>query len=169
MKWITGSDKAAEAAGKVVEIAEQVTGRTGPDAIEALKADPALVLQFRQSIMANEADLDKAYLADRQDARKRDVALAQLGRPNTRANWMVFMAAVGTVGGFVAMGVLGYLKAKYADALNDGVFGALLAQLSTVTAYFGLCLRDAFQFEFGSSRGSRDKDDAMVAAFKAKG
>ena len=168
LKWITGSDKAAEAAGKVVEIAEVVTGRQGPAAVEALKADPALVLQFREKVMANEADLDKAYLADRQDARRRDVELAKVGRTNERANWMVFMAAAGTIGGFVSMAVLGYLKAKHGEALNDGVFGALLAQLSTVTAYFGLCLRDAFQFEFGSSRGSKDKDEAMVASFKSK-
>ena len=64
IKWITGSDKAAEAAGQVVDIAETITGRTGPAALDALKADPALVLQFRQAVMASEADLDKAYLAD---------------------------------------------------------------------------------------------------------
>ena len=166
LKWITGSDAAADAAGKVVEIAQAVTGKTGPDAVAALQADPALVIQFRQAVMAQEADLDKAYLADRQDARRRDVALAQAGRSNERANWMVGMAAAGTIGGFVSMAVLGYLKAKHGDALNDGVFGALLAQLSTVTAYFGLCLRDAFQFEFGSSRGSRDKDEALAAFAK---
>jgi hypothetical protein len=42
------------------------------------------------------------------------------------------------------------------------VFGALLSQLSVITSLFGLCLRDAYQFEFGSSRGSRLKDEAEV-------
>ena len=37
-------------------------------------------MEFRKAVMANEADLDKAYLADRQNARGRDVALAQAGR-----------------------------------------------------------------------------------------
>ena len=162
VKWLTGSDKAEQAAGAVVDIARQVTGRSdGNDALNAIAADPALAVQFRMAVMANEADLDKAYLADRQDARRRDVALVQAGSTNLRANWMVFMAAVGTIAGFVGMCVLGYLKAKYPDALNDGVFGALLAQLSTITAYFGLCLRDAFQFEFGSSRGSKDSGEAL--------
>ncbi len=166
-KLLTGSDKAAEVAGKVVDIAKVVTGQPdGPTALEAIRLDPALALQFKQAVMAQEADLEKAYLADRQDARRRDVALAQAGVRNDRANWMVAMAAIGTIGGFVAMAVLGYLKAKYPEALNDGVFGALLAQLSTVTAYFGLCLRDAFQFEFGSSRGSREKDELLARGGK---
>ena len=56
-----------------------MTGRKGTEALDALKADPALVMQFRQAVMANETELDKAYLADRADARKRDTALAQSG------------------------------------------------------------------------------------------
>lgn len=93
IKWISGSDKAAEAAGKVVQIAEAVTGKQGPEAVEALKADPALVLQFRQAVMANETELDKAYLADRADARKRDVAIVQAGQRNVRADIMVLIDA----------------------------------------------------------------------------
>lgn len=168
IKWVSGSDQAEQAASAVVDIAKQVTGRgTGEEALAALQADPALAVEYRKAVMASEADLDKAYLADRQDARRRDVALAEAGVKNSRANWMVFMAAAGTICGFVGMCVLGYLKARHSAALNDGVFGALLAQLSTITAYFGLCLRDAFQFEFGSSRGSKDKDDAMVAMVRS--
>ncbi len=88
IKWISGSDKAAEAASQVVSIAQTVTGRTGQDALEALKADPAMVLQFRQSVLAAGADLDKAYLADRADARKRDVAIVQAGRTNS-SRWLL--------------------------------------------------------------------------------
>lgn len=168
VRWLSGSEQAEEIAEKVVGVAQAIAGTDNADeALAAIKADPNLAMQFKIAIANIEADIEKAYLEDRQDARKRDVALAQAGLKNERANWMVAMAAVGTVGGFVSMAVLGYLKARYPDALNDGVFGALLAQLSTVTAYFGLCLRDAFQFEFGSSRGSKDKDDALIGAIKS--
>ena len=34
----------------------------------------------------------------------------------------------------------------------------VITLVTTVASIFGLCLRDAHQFEFGSSRGSRDKD-----------
>lgn len=91
LKWITGSDKAADAASAVV--AQQVTGKgSGAEAFQALKADPALVLQFRQTLAAQEADLDKAFLADTQDARKRDTDLAKLGQRNRRADAMFVLA-----------------------------------------------------------------------------
>lgn len=162
IKWITGSDKAEEVAAKVVEVAEVVTGQTGDAALETLKADPNAVLAFQQAIGERELEFDRIYLADRQDARKRDIAMIQVGMRNKRADVMVAMAAIGTAGGFLGMLLLGYLKARHPDAITEGVFGALLAQLSTITSFFGLCLRDAFQFEFGSSRGSRDKDELMA-------
>lgn len=161
IKWISGSDKAADAASKVVGIAEAVTGRKGGGAVDALANDPALVLQFRQSIMENEADLDKVFLADRADARARDIEIIKSGQKNTRADMMVRWAAIGTAGGFFAMVILGVLKARYPDGVNEGVFGALLAQIATITSFFGLCLRDAYQYEFGSSRGSAEKSALM--------
>jgi hypothetical protein len=161
VRWLSGSDKAAEAAGKIVEIAETVTGRKGQDAVESIKTDPGMLLQFKHAVMLNEADLDKAFLADRSDARKRDIALAAAGMRNRRADYMVLLDVIGLIAGLIGMMVLGYVKAKHPNAITEGVFGALLAQLSTITSYFGLCLRDAHQFEFGSSRGSKEKDDAF--------
>lgn len=98
VKWLTGSDKAEAAAGKVVEIAQVVTGTSsGPEALEALRADAAAQLQFRQAVMAQEADLDKALLLDRQDARARDVRLAEAGYRNKRADVMVALDVLGLI------------------------------------------------------------------------
>lgn len=154
IKWLTGSDNAAEAAGAVVGIAKKVSGQEDPDAaLAGIAADPALAMQFRQAVIEAGADLDKAYLADRADARKRDTAIAQTGRTNTRANFMVAMDALGLV---VCVGVL----ALYTDHLS----GEAVALLSTVASIFGLCLRDAHQFEFGSSRGSSEKNELLARA-----
>ncbi|HEX5486488.1 MAG TPA: hypothetical protein VFX23_10880 [Limnobacter sp.] len=158
IKWITGSDRASDAARHVAQIAQQVTGKQGADALEVFKADPQKVLEFRQAVLAQEVDLDKAYLTDRADARRRDLALEQAGIHNTRANLMVAMDVVGLIACLVGMIALGWVRAKHPEAISEGVFGALLAQLSTFASYFGLCLRDAHQFEFGSSRGSKQKD-----------
>lgn len=163
VKWISGSDKAAEAAATVVGIAQEVTGKgNGAEAFQAMKADPALVLQFRERLAGQEAELDKAFLADRADARRRDVALAQAGVRNRRADYMVLLDVIGLLASLAGMMGLGYVKAKYPDAVTEGVFGALLAQLSTLASYFGLCLRDAHQFEFGSSRGSQEKSEILA-------
>lgn len=146
IRWVTGSDKAEEAAKTVVGIAEAVTGKPGAEALETLQFKPELALEFRKAVMARETELDLAYLKDRQDARARDVAYVQAGRTNKRANFMVAMDAIGLM---VCLVVL----ALYADQLR----GEAIALISTVASIFGLCLRDAHQFEFGSSRGSADK------------
>jgi len=152
IKWVSGSDKAAEAAGKVVEIAQQVTGKPADEAVAALAADPALVIQFRQAVMAQEADLDKAFLADRKDARARDVAYIQAGKRNTRADVMVALA-------FIAVIAIASLLAMGQIDGNTAAGGFLIA----VGGMFARNIGTAFDFEFGSSRGSQNKDEALAA------
>lgn len=151
IQYFTNSDTAGEVAGKVIDIAQTVTGKVTPkDAVAALQGDPALALQFKTAVMANDADLEKAYLADRQDARKRDVALVQAGHHNLRADLMVLAVTVGLVACLLVL-------VQYKDAIPGEVVGIL----STISGIFGACLKDAFQFEFGSSRSSKDKDEAI--------
>lgn len=146
IKWITGSEKAADAAGAVVDIAEQVTGRKGADALDALKADPALVLQFRQSVIAQEADLDKAYLADRADARKRDAVFISAGTRNYRADFM-FLLAVAMISALV------WLVWKD-PSINEYMKGIFTLVLGRFLGY----LDNIYNFEFGSTRASKSKD-----------
>lgn len=150
IKWVTGSDKASEAAGRVVEIAQAVTGKTGADALDAIKSDPAVALQFRQAVMANEADLDKAFLVDRQDARKRDVELAKAGRYNWRAD----ILAVLSVGGLV---VCMWFIAKDSNMPERAVNAIMF-----VAGVLAAAVRDVYSFEFGSSRGSKEKDEIIA-------
>ena len=146
IKWITGSDKAADAASAVVDIAETVTGRKGVDALDALKADPALVLQFRQSVIAQEADLDKAYLADRADARKRDAVFISTGTRNYRADVMFFLAVA-----MIAALVWLVWKDPTINEYMKGIFTLVLGR------FLGY-LDNIYNFEFGSTRASKTKD-----------
>lgn len=155
VRWLSGSDKAEQVAQQVVAVAETVTGRTGAEAVQALQADPGLVLQFRQALAGMELEMERAYLADRQDARGRDVAYVQAGRRNVRADVMVALDALGLI---VCLVVL----ALYSDRLA----GEAIALISTVASIFGLCLRDAHQFEFGSSRGSAEKTELLAGPRK---
>ncbi len=152
IKYFTNSDTAASVAGKVVDIAKTVTGKGTPEeAADALRADPALALQFKESVLAADTDLEKAYLADRQDARKRDVDLAKLGRHNTRADLMVLLDVVGLI---TCLVVLCFFR--------TGLPGEAVGLISTIASVFGLCLRDAHQFEFGTSRSSQAKDATIA-------
>ena len=152
VKYFTNSDTAATVAGQVVDIAKTVTGKDTPEAAQAaIQADPALAIQFQTAVMANETDLVKAMLADVQSARSRDVELAKAGRRNVRADVMVLLDVVGLISCLV---VLCFFR--------DRIPGEAVGLISTVAATFGLCLRDAHQFEFGSSRSSQVKDQSIA-------
>lgn len=88
--------------------------------------------------------------ADIQNARRRDIEMRNGGQSNTRANLMILGDVLGLV---VCLVVIYMLR----DATGAGV-GEIRGILTAVTGYFGLGLRDAHQFEFGSSRGSKEKD-----------
>ena len=71
LKWITGSDKAEEVAQRAVDIAQAVTGQpTGDAALKALQADPNLVLQYRQAVLAQEVQFQQMAVQNADDVNK---------------------------------------------------------------------------------------------------
>lgn len=149
IKAMTGSNKAADVAGKVVDIAQTVTGTNTLEAAkEVLKADPAKLLEFQQHAADIELEAEKQRYADISDARKRDTEIRkQTGGQNHRADYMVALDVIGLIACLVVLCF--FRKDIPAEAVG---------LISTIAATFGLCLRDAHQFEFGSSRSSQAKD-----------
>ncbi|WP_377153369.1 hypothetical protein ACFJIX_18055 [Roseateles sp. UC29_93] len=151
VKWITGSDNAAAGAQKVVDIAGQVTGLSGdPEKmLEALQADKALQIQFQQRVMENDTELERLFLADTQNARARDVALAQAGIRNYRASLLVAVA--------VLLVLICLTVTVWSSNANDFV-------KATVTLVMGRALGwvdQVFSFEFGTTRANKTKDDTI--------
>ena len=145
IKWVTGSDKAGDAAQKVVDVATQITGKPADQVIDALKADPSLVLDFRKAVMANETALDAMYLADVQSARQRDTAK---GEHNFRADSMYILAVL-----LIAALVYVVLKSEldeYAKGIITLVLGRFLGYLDNI-----------YNFEFGTTRSSKVKDSTI--------
>lgn len=153
IKIFTGSDKAADVAGKVIDIARTVTGTdTGEAALAAIQADPNKVLEFRQAVMASQSELEKEYLKDRQDARAHDTEVRKLnGGHNIRADLAVLAVVVGLIACLCVM-------VQYKASMPGEVVGIL----STIAGIFGACLKDYFAFEFGSSRSSQEKDATIA-------
>lgn len=144
-----GSQDVAE---RVVGLAQVITGTATPEeALKAVQMSAQHQTEFARQALEQDGQLEQAYLADRQSARARDMAYVQAGRHNTRADVMVLCDVVGLI---VCLVVLTLFRA--------GLPGEVVGLLSTIAGIFGLCLRDAHQFEFGSSRGSRDKDAHMA-------
>jgi hypothetical protein len=150
-KWL-GGENAENVAHHVVDTAKKVTGSSDPvTACKAMAENSLLIAEFQKEIIKIDAELELQYLQDRHNARERDIAISAAGRRNVRADVMVLSAAIGLVSCL-------YTLASYAGSLPGEAVGII----STVAGIFGSCLKDAYTFEFGSSRGSRDKD-SMVA------
>lgn len=156
LRYFGAGEKPVAVAEQVVALAQQVTGTpSGPEAIAAMQQNAALAHEFNLAVLRQDGELEQAYLADRRDARARDVALHQAGYQNRRADLMVLFDVIGLVACLVVLSLF-----------RKEIPGEVVGLLSTIAGIFGLCLRDAHQFEFGSSRGSREKDGLLASAGK---
>lgn len=166
--WI-GGDDAQDAAEKVANVVKAVTGSDDPAQAAEKLADPSMVLQLRMQAqqfsheenmqqMQNTIEELKEQLKDTQDARARDVEYIRAGKTNDRANMMVIMDVVGLCVCILILLGMVVAKAVYkVDGMNE-----FIVLLGSLASYFGLSLRDAHQFEFGSSRGSQQKDQLLA-------
>jgi hypothetical protein len=145
VRWISGSEKAGEAAQKVVDVASALTGKPADQVIEALKADPTLVLKFREEVMKQELAMDTLYLADVANARKRDV---ELRAHNYRADSMYILAVV-LIAALVYVVLQSNLD-EYAKGIVTLVLGRFLGYLDNI-----------YNFEFGTTRSSKVKDTTI--------
>jgi len=150
MKYAGAGDNTIKIAEQAVGIAQVVTGATTPDAaIEILNTNPEKALEFRTKIQLLEKDWDALYLADIQNARDRDVRLAQAGYRNSRANSMYFLA--------VAIILLLVYLIWADETLNEYVKGIFTLVLGRFLGY----LDGIYNFEFGTTRASKSKDDTI--------
>lgn len=146
---LLAGDKAGEVAEQVVSVAQEMTGAQDPDhAMAILEQNPELAAQVRMKYAEIELEYERMHLQDVQDARSRDVRLAEMGQTNWRAHLMVGLAFLTLITCITLVATLD---------LNETVRAMLNTLAGGVLGLLGL----AFNFEFGSSRGSKDKDVLM--------
>ncbi len=105
----------------------------------------------RLAIEENKLDIEvfKAEVADKGDARKRDVEFLRSGRKNYRADFMFFLAV---------LMIAGMVWIVWKDpSINEYVKGIFTLVLGRFLGY----LDNIYNFEFGTTRGSKDKDDTI--------
>lgn len=149
-------------------VAEAVRGIAGADpatpegrdaALAALAADPARMAELKTRLAELALAESEALLADRADARARDVALVEAtGRTSRRADVML-VAAFGAV---VAIAAVMLLLSRSATAENSALVNTLIGFLTGIGGMFARNIGTAFDFEFGSSRSSREKDGRIA-------
>lgn len=161
-------DKAGKVAGQVAEVAKAILGTDNPvdaeKALASLPPDKLVDLKLGLAKIAAEAEASRqqasletlrAELADVSNARDRDNHIIQSGKTNHRANIMLAMTYASLV---AVVAFLLYYKVDGASAVG----GALLSLIGVLSG----CLKDAFGFEFGSSRSSADKTDMIARLSK---
>lgn len=152
VRWLSGDD-AEHVAADVINRAKRITGVTDLESVtHMLREDSAILISFQKDMLALDTERELAYLKDRQSARDRDVSFIEAGRRNYRADIMVIAAAMGMI---MCLGSLAYF--------SDHLPGEAVGIISTIAGIFGACLKDAYAFEFGSSRGSKEKDSTVAA------
>lgn len=77
---VFGGDKQANAAEKMVEIAKTITGQTNSEtAVDKIIADPALQLQYQQTLSSERLRFREMEYADRQHAHEQQQATIRAG------------------------------------------------------------------------------------------
>ena len=106
---------------------------------------------MRLRIEDNKLDLEtfREEVKDRGSARERDVEFIKRGMVNTRANLMFFLAVV-------MVGILVWIVWKD-QSINEYVKGIFTLVLGRFLGY----LDNIYSFEFGTTRGSKEKDETI--------
>jgi hypothetical protein len=158
MKYMGAGKTAEKVAQDVADLATVVAGgKTPEESIAKIQSDPKLTEEFKVKITAAMKDWDEMYLKDVQDARARDLKMQQAGYRNYRAHSMYILA-------IIVIGWLVYIVWKdpnlpeYAKGIFTLVLGRFLGYLDNI-----------YNFEFGTTRQSRNKDDAIDQLTKKVG
>lgn len=119
--------------------------------IQRVRENPAAMDDLRLELEQLDADKEiyLAEIGDRASARANETARGEDGL--TRGNWMIAGVSLGLLG--CVVGAIWGLQPDTQGKIDTGV----LALLTTVAGALLKMLSDAFSYEFGSSRGSKDK------------
>lgn len=161
IKLLTGSDKAADVADKVISVAQAVTGAPdGSTALATIKSDPDKLLAFQQAMATEQIGLEKAYLVDRQDARgMQEVALGQNDLFSKRYVYY-FMSAWSLFSMIYITLVTFFPPSTEAGKSNAAtVLGFLL----------GTAVATMFAFLMGSTDGGKEKSKLLAQSMPPKG
>lgn len=154
IKHFGGGDTAASVAGKVVDIAQTVTGTEYPDmAGRAMEADPKLAAEFRAALLSADTDLARMAYADRADARKmQGIALQQDDLFSKR--FVYYFAAAWSLFTMIYIMVITLVPlTERGHAIANTVLGFLL----------GTAVASIFGYFYGSTKGGALKSQLLAS------
>lgn len=138
-------------------IGSKVIERIWPDPQQAQEAKIKLAEMAQNGELAkiaSEADVTKAFLADTQSARSRDVAIIQAKGKNLRGD----VLAYGALGALIVTILILFLVHNIPET-SEKLLYVVLGALITI-------VKDVFSFEFGSSKDSQRNAQAVADMLK---
>lgn len=133
-------------------IAQVITGaKTSEEAAKVLGQDPQKYAEFKLAVEDKKREWEEMYLKDVQSARDRDAKLAQAGYRNWRAHGLVVLA-------IAIIGWIIYIIWTTPD-INEYVKGVMTFLLGRFCGY----LDNIYNFEFGTTRSSKQKDETITS------
>lgn len=155
IKYFKEDTKAKNVSQVLVDIAKYVTRRqSATSALEVLSTDPESLARFQEALMQRELQLEAAAAEDRKDARNRDLKMAKLGSTNTRATVLAYSAVF-----ILAVSLFGLFFLEVPEGSKDLVMILITLVAAKVSS--------VYDFEFGSSAGSKSKDKDTNEDLKA--
>lgn len=150
-KYLGGGEATQKVADTVSAIATTVAGVADPkDAFAAIEANPSLKTEFHLQVMAKKLEFDDMVIKDIQNARERDVKLAQAGFRNTRANWLAASSFVLVIASLFIV-IWSYEIDEFAKGVLTLILGRALGWVEQI-----------FSFEFGTTKQSVAKDATIA-------
>ncbi|MEO1686491.1 MAG: hypothetical protein AAFU61_01155, partial [Pseudomonadota bacterium] len=156
-----GAEVLGHMAGALIEevTGVSVTDEASRDAAMGAAMDPKTRANLRARLREIELEELRLTLADVADARAREVSIyAATGGGSRRADVMLAAAFAAVVG----IGVVMFLLSLSADSQNSALINTLVGFLTGIGGMFARNIGTAFDYEFGSSRSSREKDDRLA-------
>lgn len=141
-----GEDKVS-VAEKAISVATQVAGvKTPEEALEVFTKDQQKAWEYKLAVLSQEKEFLSLYYSDLASARNRDIEISKGGKRNVRADSMYFLAVAVIVGLFYAV-----WKSPELDEFVKGIVSLVLGR------FLGY-LDGIYNFEFGTTRSSQDKN-----------
>jgi hypothetical protein len=113
-------------------------------------------MTFADAAQARELETLRVQLTDAQSARERDKEYVKAGHYNARADILAFLS------------VAGLLVCLWFVVRDSSLPESARSAVMFVAGVFASAVRDVFSFEFGSSRGSKEKDTAITDALNKR-
>jgi hypothetical protein len=125
--------------------------------IERIALDAVKSAKNNETAAAQVNDRQRKLSEKRNLGKIDQIGIINARSKNRRLNIMIIGAVLGLIACLLML-----------TSYKGNLSGEAVGIISTISGIFGACLKDAYSFEFGSSRGSKDKDEKISSAILEK-